>query len=149
MRLIFFLVIFLFSSCSNKECGFSSYKSIDKEITVNNYIDSIINIDNRSDFIQLLNKNSEFLYPFFDVREGDIIKREKYISTIYSNLIDNIYYDSLHNDVVNTFNNINQITDELNYSFHLYNRKSNKKFTPNINMLVSGFFMTLRLIVKI
>ena len=140
MRLIFFLVIFLFSSCSNKECGFSSYKSIDKEITVNNYIDSIINIDNRSDFIQLLNKNSEFLYPFFDVREGDIIEREKYISTIYSNLIDNIYYDSLHNDVVNTFNNINQITDELNYSFHLYNRKSNKKFTPNINMLVSGFF---------
>ena len=140
MRFIFFLVIFLFSSCSNKECGFSSYKSIDKEITVNNYIDSIINIDNRSDFIQLLNKNSEFLYPFFDVREGDIIEREKYISTIYSNLIDNIYYDSLHNDVVNTFNNINQITDELNYSFYLYNSKSNKKFTPNINMLVSGFF---------
>ena len=140
MRFIFFLVIFLFSSCSNKECGFSSYKSIDKEITVNNYIDSIINIDNRSDFIQLLNKNSEFLYPFFDVREGDIIEREKYISTIYSNLIDNIYYDSLHNDVVNTFNNINKITDELNYSFYLYNRKSNEKFTPNINMLVSGFF---------
>ena len=140
MRFIFFLVVFLFYSCSNKNCDLPSYKSVDNEITINNYIDSIIKINNQSEFIQFLNKNSKTLYPFFDVKESDISKREQYLGTIYSNLIDNVYYDSLHNDVVNTFDNIDEIIDEINYSFYLYNRNSNNKFTPDINVLVSGFF---------
>ena len=140
MRFVFFLVFFFISACSSNKCDISSYKLIEKEISVNNYIDSIKNTNNQSAFIQFLHKNSKTLYPFFDVKETDIIDREKYIGEIYSNLIDNIYYDSLYNDVMSTFYNIEKIIDEINYAFYLYNKNSNEKLVPDINILVSGFF---------
>ncbi len=140
MRFLFFLIIIFISACSNNKCDIYSHSKVDFTININTYIDSIKNINSRNDFIRFIDDHSSILYPFFDVNENKISERKTYIGSIYSNLIDNIYFDSLYNDVVNEFVDIKDFVNEINYSFYLYNKKSKIKFNPNINLLISGFF---------
>jgi len=55
-------------------------------------------------------------------------------------LIDNVYFDSLYNDVNTHFENPLNLFYPLDNSFTKFNQQSNYKLSPNITILISGFF---------
>ena len=85
MRFLFFLIIIFISACSNNKCDIYSHSKVDFTININNYIDSIKNINSRNEFIKFIDDHSSILYPFFDVNENKISERKSYIGSIYSN----------------------------------------------------------------
>ena len=134
MRFIFFLLVGLFS-CAPTDCR-KKKDLISKEINFNDLTDVLKKIDNKKEFSELILSNSEVMSPFFELKTPLI---EDDVSQIFS-LIDNVYFDSLYVDVRKTFDDFIEIYINLNNSFHLYNRDSNFKLKPELNILLSGFY---------
>ena len=109
---------------------------ISKEINFNDLTGVLKKIDNQEEFSDFILSNSEVMSPFFELQTPLI---EDDVSQIYS-LIDNVYFDSLYLDVKKTFDDFIEIYINLNNSFYLYNRESDFKLKPELNILVSGFY---------
>ena len=134
MRFIVFL-FFAFFSCTSTDCR-KKKDFISKEINFNDLTGVLKNIDSQEEFSDLILSNPEIMSPFFELRTP-LVKDD--ISQIFS-LIDNVYYDSLYMDVKKTYDDFNEIYINLNNSFHYYNKNSNLKLKPELNILVSGFY---------
>ena len=134
MRFIVFL-LFGFFSCASTDCR-KKKDLISKEINFNDLTGVIKKIDNKEEFSELILSNLEVMSPFFELQTPLI---EDDVSQIFS-LIDNVYFDSLYADVKKTFDDFIEIYINLNNSFYLYNRDSNLKLKPELNILVSGFY---------
>ena len=134
MRFIVFL-FFAFFSCTSTDCR-KKKDFISKEINFNDLTGVLKNIDSQEEFSDLILSNPEIMSPFFELRTP-LVKDD--VSQIFS-LIDNVYYDSLYMDVKKTYDDFNEIYINLNNSFHYYNKDSNFKLKPDLNILVSGFY---------
>ena len=134
MRFIVFL-FFAFFSCTSTDCR-KKKDIISKEINFNDLTGVLKNIDSQEEFSDLILSNPEIMSPFFELRTP-LVKDD--VSQIFS-LIDNVYYDSLYMDVKKTYDDFNEIYINLNNSFHYYNKDSNFKLKPDLNILVSGFY---------
>jgi len=134
VRFIVFL-LFGFFSCASTDCR-KKKDLISKEINFNDLTGVIKKIDNKEEFSELILSNLEVMSPFFELQTPLI---EDDVSQIFS-LIDNVYFDSLYADVKKTFDDFIEIYINLNNSFYLYNRDSNLKLKPELNILVSGFY---------
>ena len=136
-KTVFFF--FLLYSCSPTPCQ-KTYNPLIKEIEINDLTKNLITIKSQKEFSDFLLINSDFLIPFFELKTP---LEEEDVSQVYS-LIDNIYYDSLYLDVEETFRDFSFVYNELNHSFHLYNKQSKIKFQPKLNIIVSGFYNDLQ-----
>ena len=134
MRFIVFLLLSFFS-CAPTDCR-KKKDLISKEINFNDLTGVLKKIDNQEEFSDFILSNSEVMSPFFELQTPLI---EDDVSQIYS-LIDNVYFDSLYLDVKKTFDDFIEIYINLNNSFYLYNRESDFKLKPELNILVSGFY---------
>tara|TARA_S200000501_G_scaffold330667_1_gene332167 strand:- start:31960 stop:32928 length:969 start_codon:yes stop_codon:yes gene_type:complete len=134
VRFIVFLLLGFFS-CAPTDCR-KKKDLISKEINFNDLTGVLKKIDNMEEFSELILSNSEVMSPFFELQTPLI---EDDVSQIFS-LIDNVYFDSLYFDVKKTFDDFIEIYINLNNSFHLYNRDSDFKLQPELNILVSGFY---------
>ncbi len=134
MRFIVFL-FFAFFSCTSTDCR-KKKDFISKEINFNDLTGVLKNIDSQEEFSDLILFNPEIMSPFFELRTP-LVKDD--VSQIFS-LIDNVYYDSLYMDVKKTYDDFNEIYINLNNSFYYYNKDSNFKLKPDLNILVSGFY---------
>ena len=141
MRLGFFVFIALFfSSCTNKTCDKSKLHLASNEVIVNNFLNEIKNIHSLDDFKKFVNKNNKILYPFFDLLRDGNEHINSNVEDIYSTLIESVYFDSLFYDVVQTYQNPEEIFNDVKLSFYTYNQTSKTKLNPKINILVSGFY---------
>jgi len=141
MRLGFFVFIALFfSSCTNKTCDKSKLHLASNEVIVNNFLNEIKNIHSLDDFKKFVNKNNNILYPFFDLLRDGNEHINSNVEDIYSTLIESVYFDSLFYDVVQTYQNPEEIFNDVKLSFYTYNQTSKTKLNPKINILVSGFY---------
>tara|TARA_B100000886_G_scaffold314937_1_gene252552 strand:- start:1472 stop:2440 length:969 start_codon:yes stop_codon:yes gene_type:complete len=134
VRFIVFLLLSFFS-CAPTDCR-KKKDLISKEINFNDLTGVLKKIDNQEEFSDFILSNSEVMSPFFELQTPLI---EDDVSQIYS-LIDNVYFDSLYLDVKKTFDDFIEIYINLNNSFYLYNRESDFKLKPELNILVSGFY---------
>ena len=135
-KIVFCCIVLL--SCNPNPCK-KNHQTSPKVIVLNDVSINLSEIKSQKEFSEFLKINSEFLIPFFEL-ETPLVNEN--VSRIYS-LIDNVFYDSLYFDVKETFGDFSIVYNQLNNSFHLYNKQSNNKFQPQLNIIVSGFFNDL------
>ena len=137
MKKIIFYFIVLFS-CNPTPCR-KSHQALSKEIELNDLTSTLFATKSENEFSDFLLTNPNFLIPFFEL-SVPLVKED--VSQVYS-LIDNVFYDSLYLDVKDTYDDFSSVHIELNNSFYLYNKESNIKYQPSLNIIVSGFFNDL------
>ena len=128
--------LILFAGCSYDNCNIKTNESF-KQITVQNLITDIYSINNLSSFNSFLLENKNVLYPFYEVEDTSFLLDK--VANAFT-LIDNVYFDSLYNDVNTHFENPLNLFYPLDNSFTKFNQQSNYKLSPNITILISGFF---------
>ena len=128
--------LILFAGCSYDNCNIKTNESL-KQITVQNLIPDIYSINNLSSFNSFLLENKNVLYPFYEVEDTSFLLDK--VANAFT-LIDNVYFDSLYNDVNTHFENPLNLFYPLDNSFTKFNQQSNYKLSPNITILISGFF---------
>ena len=94
-------------------------------------------VNNLSSFNSFLLENKNVLYPFYEVEDTSFLLDK--VANAFT-LIDNVYFDSLYNDVNTHFENPLNLFYPLDNSFTKFNQQSNYKLSPNITILISGFF---------
>lgn len=135
MKLINFITALLLISCTGNNCNVSN--SYPSNIKLVNYIDTIYNINNVNDFSRFVFANKEALFSFYEVNDSLSFNQKK--ESIFS-LIDNIYFDSLYEDVIDKFITPEFLFNDFNNSIGLFNSQSNLKLTPKLNIIISGFY---------
>ena len=55
-------------------------------------------------------------------------------------LLSNQYYDSVYSSLQRDFPDISKIFDEINFAIHNFNKESQIKKNPVVNILISGFY---------
>ena len=128
--------LILFAGCSYDNCNIKTNESF-KQITVQNLITDIYSVNNLSSFNSFLLENKNVLYPFYEVEDTSFLLDK--VANAFT-LIDNVYFDSLYNDVNTHFENPLNLFYPLDNSFIKFNQQSNYKLSPNITILISGFF---------
>ena len=128
--------LILFAGCSYDNCNIKTNESF-KQITVQNLITDIYSVNNLSSFNSFLLENKNVLYPFYEVEDTSFLLDK--VANAFT-LIDNVYFDSLYNDVNTHFENPLNLFYPLDNSFTKFNQQSNYKLSPNITILISGFF---------
>ena len=128
--------LILFAGCSYDNCNIKTNESL-KQITVQNLIPDIYSVNNLSGFNSFLLENKNVLYPFYEVEDTSFLFDK--VANAFT-LIDNVYFDSLYNDVNTHFENPLNLFYPLDNSFTKFNQQSNYKLSPNITILISGFF---------
>lgn len=128
--------LILFAGCSYDNCNIKTNESF-KQITVQNLIKDIYSVNNLSSFNSFLLENKNVLYPFYEVEDTSFLLDK--VANAFT-LIDNVYFDSLYNDVNTHFENPLNLFYPLDNSFTKFNQQSNYKLSPNITILISGFF---------
>ncbi len=128
--------LILFAGCSYDNCNIKTNESF-KQITVQNLITDIYSVNNLSGFNSFLLENKNVLYPFYEVEDTSFLLDK--VANAFT-LIDNVYFDSLYNDVNTHFENPLNLFYPLDNSFTKFNQQSNYKLSPNITILISGFF---------
>ena len=133
-----FLLAFLFlSSCSQQNCKIPNITSENSEIFGNDLTSNFYRLDNKLKFVDFLKSNKNISKNFFEINEReDSLKK---INELYS-LLSNEYYDSLYLSVKKDFPKISIIFNELNLALSNYNKISQTKRNPVINILISGFY---------
>ena len=136
MKIKFLVFLILFAGCSYDNCNIKTNESF-KQITVQNLITDIYSVNNLSSFNSFLLENKNVLYPFYEVEDTSFLLDK--VANAFT-LIDNVYFDSLYNDVNTHFENPLNLFYPLDNSFTKFNQQSNYKLSPNITILISGFF---------
>ncbi len=135
MKLINFIIALLFISCTSNNCNVSN--NYPSNIKLVNYIDTIYNINKVNDFSRFVFANKEALFSFYEVNDSLSFNEKK--ESIFS-LIDNIYFDSLYEDVIDRFTTPELLFNDFDNSIDLFNSQSNLKLTPKLNIIISGFY---------
>lgn len=136
MKIKSLVFLILFAGCSYDNCNIKTNESF-KQITVQNLIKDIYSVNNLSSFNSFLLENKNVLYPFYEVEDTSFLLDK--VANAFT-LIDNVYFDSLYNDVNTHFENPLNLFYPLDNSFTKFNQQSNYKLSPNITILISGFF---------
>ena len=135
MKLVYLFFALVFFSCSSNNCDIAN--NYPSNIKLINYIDTIQQIKKINDFSRFVFSKKEALFPFYEAQDslGFIAKKE----SIYS-LIDNIYFDSLCNDVAKEFIKPEFLFNDFDLAIERFNSQSNLKLNPQLNLIISGFF---------
>jgi len=136
VKTIPFIFLIFFVGCSNDNCNINRNQTL-KNITVQNLISDIASTQDLNSFNAFLYENKNTLYPFYEI-EDTLFLFDKSVNAF--TLIDNIYFDSLYSDVNSEFQDLNKLFYPLDESFTKFNQQSNIKLSPNITILISGFF---------
>jgi len=136
VKIIPFIFLIFFFGCSNDNCNINRNQPL-KNITVQNLISDIASTQDLNSFNAFLYENKNTLYPFYEI-EDTLFLFDKSVNAF--TLIDNIYFDSLYSDVNSEFQDLNKLFYPLDESFTKFNQQSNIKLSPNITILISGFF---------
>ena len=136
MKIKSLVFLIFFAGCSYDNCNIKTNEPL-KQITVQNLIPDIYSVNNLSSFNSFLLENKNVLYPFYEVEDTSFLFDK--VTNAFT-LIDNVYFDSLYNDVNTHFENPLSLFYPLDNSFTKFNQQSNYKLSPNITILISGFF---------
>ncbi len=133
-----FLLAFLFiSSCSQKNCKNQNITNENREIFGNDLTDNFYGLTSKLNFIDFLKSNNNISKYFFEINKQEDSTQK--INQLYS-LLSNEYYDSLYISVKNDFPDVSVIFNELNLALSNYNKTSQTKRKPVVNILISGFY---------
>ena len=133
-----FLLAFLFiSSCSQQNCKNRNITNENKEIFGNDLTDNFYGLASKLKFIDFLKSNNNISKYFFEINKREDSTQK--INQLYS-LLSNEYYDSLYISVKNDFPDVSVVFNELNSALSNYNKTSQTKRKPVVNILISGFY---------
>jgi hypothetical protein len=133
-----FLLAFLFLlSCSKQNCKIPNITSENREVFGNDLTSNFYGLDSKLKFIDFLKLNKNISKNFFEINEQE--DSTKKINQLYS-LLSNEYYDSLYLTVKNDFPKLSTVFNELNLALSNYNKSSQTKRNPVINVLITGFY---------
>ena len=132
------LLAFLFLlSCSKQNCKTPNITSENREVFGNDLTSNFYGLDSKLKFIDFLNSNKNISKNFFEINDREDSTQK--INELYS-LLSNEYYDSLYLTVKNDFPKLSIIFNELNLALSNYNKSSQTKRNPVINVLITGFY---------
>ena len=89
----------------------------------------------------LLDSNKNISKTFFEVieRNNNNNLNQQKTDELYL-LLSNQYYDSVYSSLQKDFPDISKIFDEINLAIHNFNKESQIKKNPVVNILISGFY---------
>jgi len=133
-----FLFIYFFKS---KKCITSDTLNVEKEIIGNDLTKIFLNLSSKKDFLLFLDSNKNISKTFFEVieRNNNNNLNQQKTDELYL-LLSNQYYDSVYSSLQKDFPDISKIFDEINLAIHNFNKESQIKKNPVVNILISGFY---------
>ncbi len=136
MKHLYVFLIFFVTSCIQNECK-TNNQPTNQIIYINDLSKEIKKVGSLDDFYFLIKKNKTILYPFFEIKDSlDLTQKGEDLFP----LINNVYFDSLYEDVKGFFVDPIYFFKETNTAIIKYNSLSSIKLNPEITTIVSGFF---------
>ncbi len=136
MKPLYVFVICLVASCVHDECK-TNNQPTNSIVYIKDLSEEINKVDSLDDFYVLIEKNKNILYPFFEI--NDSLELPQRGEDLFP-LVNNVYFDSLYEDVRKFFVDPIYFFKETNTAIIKYNSLSSIKLKPKITTLVSGFF---------